>query len=464
RANELEDKFTYMSSLKDASPLAPVYGSYTNDNTGFVFQDRIHRKPLVVDLFDVKRKYIAAKNGMIITMTGEGKSTTLLNAVYQCLLYNIKLTCVEFGESFGFITKLFKDRAAHIKVKANMPMGINPFNLHGKECDPIKINMVTGFLLKAWRKNIELLNDQGAFYVALQKIVANYYKNVHANHNIETFYHYVLDNWERIKEAEKLKDKFLDIDEFQLFISQFIKGGIYDFVCMDNPEFNKQLIEADIVVYELTEIKKDPFLLSIVLAALLETINTNILSDRSQLGGVIMEEFAETSELKDMLGSGDVLSATAWIYQKIRKENGFIWTVLQNITQLPDNQYTDNIITNVQLLMTLGLSEKVADDVVAKFKIKNQDHINLMKSARKQFDTHPKWSELCIRWGESKCMVVRQELPLEKFLAFQTDGELWDWMNKDYEETHDMKETIENTIKHYGYEKRTFNNSVFIER
>lgn len=463
RQNELDDDFYYLTSLKDAMALSPNYGSFKDDKEGFVFQDRISNAPLITDLMDIDRVNIAARNGMFITSTGEGKSSSLLNICYQLILSNVKLVCIEFGESFGFLVKLFKDRAIQIKLRPNEPLGINTFNLHGKQIDSSKIVSVTGFILKLWRKNIELMNSEGTFFVTLQKIVKNYYDNNNQNHTMQNFFDYTINNWSQIKEDEKLKDKFFDIDEFELVLSQFVKGGLYDFVCMENDNFSNDIINSDLVVFELSEIKKDPFLLSIVLSSLEDTINTNILSDRSRLGGVIFEEFGETAELKDMFGGGDVLSSVAWLYQKIRKENGFIWTILQNIKQLPDNQYTENIISNVQLLMTLGLNEKVADDIIEKFKIKDQTHIDLMKSSKKQFDTFPKWSELFIRWGENRATVVRQEFPIEKFLAFQTDGETWDWMNKDYKQTKDLEHTIKNTIKHFNYESNNYNNSTFLE-
>ena len=461
RENEISDDFFYMSSLKDSVPLMPIYGNFRNDKTGLVFQDRVFRAPLVVDVFDLKRRYIAARNGMIITSTGKGKSSTLLNISYQSLLFNVKLVFAEFGQSLSFLVKLFKDRAAHIKFKANEPMGINPFVLR-KPLDPIKVISVTGFILKLWRKNMEMMQSEGPFFVALSKIVSNYYKNNLGNHDFESFYWYILNNWDKIKAEEKIKDKFLDLDEFELVMSQYIKDGLYDFIFQPNPSLHKSVDEADIVVFELTEVKKDPFLLSIILTSLEDTINNNILSDRSRFGGVIMEEFGETAELRDIFGGGDVLSSVAWLYQKIRKENGFIWTVLQNISQLPDNHYTDNIISNVQLLMTLSLTEKVVGDIVDKFEIKDQDHINMMKSCQENFETSPKWSELCIRWEEKRAMVVRQEFALEKFLAFQTDGDIWDWMNKDYQETNDMIKTIENTKKHYNYESIKYVDSPFL--
>ena len=245
RENELSEDFFYLSSLKDSVPLMPVYGSYRNDKTGLVFQDRIFRSPLVVDLLDLSRKHIAARNGMLITSTGEGKSSTLLNICYQMLLSNVKLVCVEFGQSFGFIVKIFKDRSAHIKFKANEPMGLNPFELR-KPLDPIKVVSVTGFILKLWRKNLELMQDQGSFFVALQKIVSNYYKHNFSAHCFEAFYHYVVVNWDSIKEEEEIKDKFFDIDEFKLIMSQFITGGLYDFIFKDNPELHNSTKDADL--------------------------------------------------------------------------------------------------------------------------------------------------------------------------------------------------------------------------
>ena len=457
RANQLDSSFFFMSSLKDALPLMPHYSTFKDHEQGMVFQDRLYRTPLIQDIFDKNKIHIAAKNGMLITPTGEGKSSTMLNLLYQMMLLNTKLICIEFGESFKFLTEIFKERAVQIKLKPNSPLGINPFELNSQEPTTDKIVSVTGFILKLWRKNAEMIQNEAPFFVTLQKLVKDYYDNYLGEHNMKSFYDYMFSNWQEIIERQNIKEKFFDVDEFELILSQFVKGGIYENVFKKNNSVSK-LVDADLIVYEMTAIKKDPFLLSIVLTSLEDTINNIILSDRSQFGGVIFEEFGETSELKDIFGGGDVLSSVAWMYQKIRKENGFVWTVLQTISQLPDNQYTKNIIANTQILLTLGLSNTVADAIIDAFKIRNNQHIALMKSTQKQFDSNPKWSELFVRWGESHATVVRQEFPTEKYLSFQTEGVEWDFMNLDLEKTKDITKTVINAQNKFNYENKFYDN------
>ena len=51
-------------------------------------------------------------------------------------------------------------------------------------------------------------------------------------------------------------------------------------------------------------------------------------------------------------GTG-IHSSVAFCYQKIRKENGAVYTIIQNPDQLPENEHTKNIIANTDMLFVL---------------------------------------------------------------------------------------------------------------
>jgi len=55
-------------------------------------------------------------------------------------------------------------------------------------------------------------------------------------------------------------------------------------------------------------------------------------------------------------GSG-IHSSVAFCYQKIRKENGAVYTIVQTPDQLPDDENTKNIIGNTDMLFVLPTKE-----------------------------------------------------------------------------------------------------------
>ena len=48
---------------------------------------------------------------------------------------------------------------------------------------------------------------------------------------------------------------------------------------------------------------------------------------------------------------GDIHQTVAFFYQKIRKENGAVMTIIQSPFQAAGNEYTKGIIANTQLVV-----------------------------------------------------------------------------------------------------------------
>jgi hypothetical protein len=143
----------------------------------------------------------------------------------------------------------------------------------------------------------------------------------------------------------------------------------------------------------------------------------------------------------------DIHQTVAFFYQKIRKENGAVMTIIQSPVQLPDNEYTKGIIANTQLLYVLEGTEVVYDAIIDTFRIRNAAHIAQMKSIKNNYNsTHP-YSECWIRFGESYALTVRVEASKRKYLAFQTQGEIRATLDDLYEHNgHDMQAAIEEYI------------------
>lgn len=169
---------------------------------------------------------------------------------------------------------------------------------------------------------------------------------------------------------------------------------------------------------------------------------------------LIFDEYAESQSIKDTFSGADIHSTVAFCYQKLRKENGAVGTIVQSMAQLPDNEYTKGIIANTQLLYVLPANEVVYDQTIEAFHIKNPSHINLMKSIRNDFTAARPYSEIFLRFMDNYATVVRLELSPEKLLAFQTDGEKWNRLQEIYNEVGSLETAIEQykQLKHKDYE------------
>src|SRR5690606_41234997 len=73
----------YVTDLKHALCLWINNTNYRSDNTGIIFNDRLHNVPVLKDVWDEKKKRIKARNFAIFAPTGEWKSFLANNILRQ---------------------------------------------------------------------------------------------------------------------------------------------------------------------------------------------------------------------------------------------------------------------------------------------------------------------------------------------------------------------------------------------
>lgn len=448
REAKLDKEFWILTDLATALTLFIHYSVFQNDGSGVLFNDRLFQIPLKIDIWDEKKKRINARNALIVASTGGGKSATVLSIVQQLIEEKYKVIVVEFGRSFEQLCKLYPEVSTHIDYDGQTPLGINPFFIEkGTTISIEKLKTLTTIVSKFWRIKGDNVNQN----VSLTKIVSDYYAHVFTDHSFPDFYSYVEANYQAIFSRQEIAPEHFDIKGFLHVCSEFMPGGVYENVCKTTGSNEDKIKSKNFVLFEMTKIKKDPFLVSLVMSILFDTIENKILSDRSTRGVLIFDEYAETQSMVDQFNGDVIHQTTAFCYQKLRKENGAVWAIVQSPAQLPANEYTRGIIANTQLLYVLPTNEVVYDDVIELFSIKNQSQINLMRSIKNNFSGKRPYSEIFMRFADAYATVVRLEFSKEKFLAFQTDGEDWQRLHNDFQRTQNMETSI-NTLLEEKYE------------
>ena len=226
---------------------------------------------------------------------------------------------------------------------------------------------------------------------------------------------------------------------------EFLPGRRYENVCKDT---GTDFSGKKFIVFELTQIKQDRFLSNLVMGMIFTVIQKKLLSDRRKRGVLIFDEYGETAQMVDTATGTGIHSSVAFCYQKIRKENGAVYTIIQNPDQLPENEHTKNIIANTDMLFVLPTKEVIYQSVIDRFRLTHPGQIALMKSMRNSFSGQRPYSECFMRLGEHYATVTRLEFSREKFLAFQTEGEIW----SDLEEKNrrmSMEDAIEEYIREH---------------
>lgn len=183
-------------------------------------------------------------------------------------------------------------------------------------------------------------------------------------------------------------------------------GQRYENVCKD---MKIDFSGKKFIVFELTRIKQDRFLSNLVMSMIFTVIQKKLLSDRRKRGILIFDEYAETAQMVDTATGSGIHSSVAFCYQKIRKENGAVYTIVQTPDQLPDDENTKNIIGNTDMLFVLPTKEVIYRSIIDKFKLTQAGQIALMKSMRNNFSCSRPYSECFMRMGENYATVTRLE-------------------------------------------------------
>ena len=440
----LDRCYMFQTSLSLAVTFLSHYTIFRDDPEGLLFNDRLYQTPLRKDIWDAKSRRIKARNAIVIAPTGAGKSFTTNNIVQQLLDQGYTIVAVEFGNSFKQLCYLYPEISIHVEYDEKQPLGINAFDLDDQPISPEKIETLVSLCLRLWRQTSVDVNQT----VALRKFITQYYKTVAGGHSFQGFYKFLKNNFTELCEENEVNTDFFKMDSFLHVCSEFMPGGAYANLC-ESVGVASHLSDKRFIHFELTKVKNSPFVSSVVMSLLFDVINNKILSDPSKKGYIIFDEYAETAQMKSLNPLDvNIHQAVATFYQKIRKENGAVMTIIQSPVQLPDNEFTKGIISNTQLLYVLEGTDVVYDAVVDTFKIKNESHINQMKSIQNNYSCSHPYSECWIRFGQNYAITVRIEASQRKYLAFQTQGEIRSALDKLYASNgHDMKLAIEQYIK-----------------
>ena len=437
REKLLHPDFYFMADLLQTQCLSMHTSTPTDEPTGVYFNSRLDGRPIKRQLWFEDK----ARNGLIVAETGGGKSVLMLTIMTQFMEEGVNVVVAEFGRSFEFITKLYPEKSQHIRLQSDTPLGINPFLTDNPTIE--KISYLAQIVMKTLRE-VKFIADT-SIIVSMESLLTQYYKEVSDNHSYESFYHFVCEGGKGLLKKLEIKEKFFPLDIFEHNCRQFTKGGKYENVFKVSEQGTVKVIkEKQLVVFELTEIVEDPFLVTLILLILQDTIDQNILADRSKKGILIFDEFAKTAQIQNMYTGEDVLQTVSTMYQMVRKENGAVCAIIQDYIQLGKGKWTKNILANTQLTYVLPSNREGFERTAKKMKLV-ADEIAELQSIQNDYDAKYPYSEVFLKRYEHT-EVLRNELSPATFLAFQTKGEQWDKLNKDFERTGNLETSIANLL------------------
>ena len=406
---------TFDTFLEQATCFLNVETNYRSDPaaSGIRFCDRLHGRPVYVDLFDAPRRLgITSNMGMLVCGTSGGGKSMAVNHILRSL-YDQGAHCVtvDIGGSYKGLCELLG--GYYFTYEEGSPIQFNPFFLHhGGFPDTEKKESLKALLVTLWKQENEPFNRSE--YVALSNALQGYYIHLAKHPGIfpcfNTFYEYLELEYREVLLAQKVKDKDFDMDSFLYVLKPYYRGGEFDYLL--NATENLDLLGQRFVVIELDQIKEHPILFPVVTLIIMEMF----LSKMRKLKGV--RKVLTIDEAWKAIANSGMAGFIQYAFKTIRKFNGIPNVITQELDDLISSPIIKDAIINnadIKILMdmrkfmhkfdklqeTLGLSEKGKTMLLSV----NKDH-----------------REIFIDIGGQVMKVYRNELSVEEYLSYTTEG------------------------------------------
>lgn len=189
---------------------------------------------------------------------------------------NTHILLVDIGNSYQGLCRLINRRTKgedgiYLTYEEDNPIAFNPFYTDSGEFDVEKRESIKTLILTLWKREDEA--PRRSEEVALSGAVNAYIRKITQDRSLRPdfngFYEFVRDDYRRMMEEKKVREKDFDIDGFLNVLEPFYRGGDYDFLL--NSDQKLDLTNKRFIVFELDNISSNKVLLPVVTLIIMET-------------------------------------------------------------------------------------------------------------------------------------------------------------------------------------------------
>jgi len=405
---------TFDTFLEQATCFLNMESSAGSAERGIRFGERLHGRPVWVDLFDAPMKtgVITNRNLFICGGSGGGKSMTMNHLLRT--LYDEGTHCVtiDIGGSYKGLCDLVG--GYYFTYTEADPIKFNPFYIgKGEVLDTEKKESLKTLLVSLWKQANEDFNRSE--YVALSNALQGYYQSSPAFPCFNSFYEYLENDYAELLKSHRVKDRDFDLNNFLYVLRSYYKGGEFDYLL--NATENLDMLSQRFIVFELDNLKGHPILFPVVTLIIMELF----ISKMRKLPGV--RKMIAIDEAWVAIAKSGMANFIKFLYKTVRKFNGIAALITQEIDDLISSPIIKETVINnadTKILMdmrkfmnkfdrlqeTLGTSEKGK---------------TLLLSVNKANEPGRIYREVLIDQGGTVINVYRNELAVEEYLCYSTE-------------------------------------------
>lgn len=314
---------------------------------GIRLADRQNGIPVHVDISDLpmKRGIITNRNKFILGPSGSGKSFFTNHLVRQYYEQGAHILLVDTGNSYQGLCRMIHDRTngkdgIYITYEEDKPISFNPFYTESGKFDVEKRDSINTLILTLWKREDE--SPKRSEEVALSGAVNAYIRKISENRNIRPdfngFYEFVADDYRRMIEEKKVREKDFDIDGFLNVLEPFYRGGDYDFLLNSDKELD--LTGKRFIVFELDNISSNKVLLPVVTLIIMETF----IAKMRRLKGI--RKMILIEECWKALMSANMSEYIKYLFKTVRKYFGEAVVVTQEVDDIISSPIVKEAIIN----------------------------------------------------------------------------------------------------------------------
>jgi conjugation system TraG family ATPase len=308
----------------------------TSSDYGIKLCDRSTLNPILVDFTEEPmNKIIYNRNKYIIGGSGSGKSFFTNHLMRNYYDQGAHVLIVDVGLSYkklcNYVGGVFFEYNEQTKLAFNpfyKPKGVTEDNIE-------TLKTLVGTL---WRKSGELSQEEDAI---IRESIRSYYVFLAEHPEVfpcfNTFYEYII-HIEAAKYSADSRHKYFDVDSFQIVLSQFYKGGIYDFLL--NSKDNYELLHERFIVFELDSIKGNKVLFSVVTFMIMDIYIDKLFHIKGAKRTILIEEAWKA------IANNGMADFMKYLYKTVRKHNGEAIIVTQEVDDIVGNEIVKNSILN----------------------------------------------------------------------------------------------------------------------
>ena len=314
---------------------------------GIRMADRQNGIPIHVDISDLpmKRGIITNRNKFILGPSGSGKSFFTNHLVRQYYEQGTHILLVDTGNSYQGLCRMINDKThgedgIYITYEENNPIAFNPFYVDDGQFDVEKRESIKTLILTLWKREDEA--PKRSEEVALSGAVNAYIRKITDDRTIQPdfngFYEFVRDDYRRMIEEKKVREKDFDIDGFLNVLEPFYRGGDYDFLLNSDKELD--LTNKRFIVFELDNISSNKVLLPVVTLIIMETFISKLRKLKGIRKMILIEECWKA------LMSANMSEYIKYLFKTVRKYFGEAVVVTQEVDDIISSEIVKEAIIN----------------------------------------------------------------------------------------------------------------------